>query len=298
MRELSEIVGELERELGTRGGEPVPLHGGITNRNYRLTLGAHEYVIRLHGRNTELLGIDRESERLATAAAASIGLAPQVAASSEGYLVTRYIPCAALARSDVAAEAHALGGALKAFHECSLELPSRFSVPALLERYALLVRRRGGALPEDYAHARAAAGRVEEALPPLPARPCHNDLLPGNIIRASERGSLMIVDWVYAGMGDPRFDLANLAVNSDLDPEREQRLLSSYLGHPPGERERAALSLMRIASDAREAAWGVLQGVISDLDFDFAAYAREHFQRMRAAVADPAFAQRLALLAG
>jgi hypothetical protein len=44
---------------------------------------------------------------------------------------------------------------------------------------------------------------------------------------------------------------------------------------------------MRIMSDAREAAWGVVQGVISELDFDFAAYAMKHFDRLSAAAADP-----------
>ncbi len=37
---------------------------------------------------------------------------------------------------------------------------------------------------------------------------------------------------------------------------------------------------MRIMSDAREAAWGVLQAVLSELDFDFHAYARRHFERL------------------
>ena len=50
---------------------------------------------------------------------------------------------------------------------------------------------------------------------------------------------------------------------------------------------------MRIASDAREGAWGVLQGALSDLDFDFAGYAREHFERMRAAVQRPSFEETL-----
>ena len=39
---------------------------------------------------------------------------------------------------------------------------------------------------------------------------------------------------------------------------------------------------MRIMSDAREAAWGVVQGVISELEFDFDDYAAQHFARLRA----------------
>ena len=38
---------------------------------------------------------------------------------------------------------------------------------------------------------------------------------------------------------------------------------------------------MRIMSDFREAMWGVVQAAISELDFDFAGYADEHFERVR-----------------
>ena len=48
----------------------------------------------------------------------------------------------------------------------------------------------------------------------------------------------------------------------------------------------ATLRLMRFMSDFREAMWGVVQGTISDLDFDFAAYAAKHFDRMRESAAD------------
>jgi hypothetical protein len=44
---------------------------------------------------------------------------------------------------------------------------------------------------------------------------------------------------------------------------------------------------MRILSDAREAAWGVVQSVVSELDFDFETYAARHFERLLGAAADP-----------
>lgn len=294
---LSEIIAELERSLGASDGEPVPLQGGITNRNFRVRLGGSEYVLRLHGRQTGLLGIDRACERLATRAAAELGIAPAIAAAGEGWLLTRYVACEALDEDAVAEAAAEVGATLRRFHDCALQLPSVFSVPELLERYAGLVRERGRALPAHYGQALELARRIHAALGAVPARPCHNDLLSGNIIRARAGGRVLIVDWEYAGMGDPRFDLGNLAVNNGFDEQRQELLLGSYLGRPPGERERASLSLMKVASDAREAAWGVLQGALSDLDFDFAGYAHEHFQRMLAAVAEPAFERRLALVA-
>ena len=50
---------------------------------------------------------------------------------------------------------------------------------------------------------------------------CHNDLLAANFIDDGER--VWIVDWEYAGMGDPFFDLANFAVNNGLDEDGETR---------------------------------------------------------------------------
>ena len=50
---------------------------------------------------------------------------------------------------------------------------------------------------------------------------------------------------------------------------------------------------MRFMSDFREAMWGVVQGVVSELDFDFAGYAAEHFERMERTAAEPAFRRAL-----
>ena len=46
---------------------------------------------------------------------------------------------------------------------------------------------------------------------------------------------------------------------------------------------------MRFMSDFREAMWGIVQSVVSGLDFDFAGYASDHFARLRRTAAEPAF---------
>jgi thiamine kinase-like enzyme len=92
------------------------------------------------------------------------------------------------------------------------------------------------------------------------------------------------VDWEYAGMGDPYFDLGNFAVNHELDADGERVLLESY---ESGDGE--ALILMRFMSDFREAMWGVAQQAISTLEFDFRAYADEHFERLERTTAEPRF---------
>ncbi len=81
---------------------------------------------------------------------------------------------------------------------------------------------------------RATVGRrIERALldAPVDPLPCHNDLLNANFIDDGER--IRIVDWEYAGMGDPFFDLGNFSINHELPPEEDAALLRRLRGRGP-----------------------------------------------------------------
>ena len=78
--ELGRIVQQLAPLLGEPEGDPRPLEGGITNRNFRARFGGADYVIRVPGKDTYLLEIDRGAERIANERAARIGIAPPVVA--------------------------------------------------------------------------------------------------------------------------------------------------------------------------------------------------------------------------
>lgn len=293
---LEEILGRLESSIGELSGEPVPLSGGITNHNFRVTLAGEDYVVRVHGRDTELLGINREAEQLACQLAAELGIAPELIAAFDDCLVTRFVACEPVIPGEVALHAEEIARALRSFHDSPARLPASFWVPDLLEAYAARVHERGVRLPSDYGRAAAVAARIAGALPAGERRPCHNDLLSSNIIRAHGNG-ILIVDWEYAGMGHPYFDLGNLSVNNELSERDDERLLSAYHGASPTDAQRATLALMRILSDAREAAWGVVQAEISELDFDFDRYARTHFERLDAAIEEPRLREWLAAVA-
>ena len=60
-----------------------PLGGGITNRNFKVEAEGQEFVLRIGGRDTELLGIDRAAEHAASRVAAELGLGPEVVAFVE-----------------------------------------------------------------------------------------------------------------------------------------------------------------------------------------------------------------------
>ena len=94
MRELDAIISRLEPELGPLEGEPEPLEGGMTNRNYRVRLGGEDLVLRLCNHGAEVLGIDRTTEEIASRRAAAERIAPPVVAflSDVPAIVTRWLP--------------------------------------------------------------------------------------------------------------------------------------------------------------------------------------------------------------
>jgi thiamine kinase-like enzyme len=293
MRPPSEVIHAVQEQLGALRDGPAPLGGGITNHNWRARFGETEVVLRVAGRQTDLLGIDRETERAATEAAAALGIAPEVLAflPEHGCLVTRFVPGVPVDEGTLRA-APCLGTIareLRAFHDRGPALDTPFDVPALAHDYLLTTRGHGAAVPDGADEAAALADRIAEALvgPEHAPAPCHDDLLCANLLRDGDR--LWIVDWEYAGMGDRYFDLGNLAVNNGFSEADDQRLLEAYWGAPCTPRRFAALRLMRAMSDVREALWGVVQGAVSDLDVDFDAYAADHLRRLRATTEDPRF---------
>lgn len=269
------------------------LGGGITNHNVKVTLPDGVVVLRVAGKDTELLGIDRTVELAATRAAAAVGVGPEVVdfVEPEGWLVTRFVE-GSIPPPDALREPEYLrrvARALRAVHG-GPEIPGRFDSLRVVEAYRDTALERGATLPDAFAAAYELARTIAARRAGQPLRACHNDLLNANFIDDGER--LVIVDWEYAGMGDPFFDLANFSVNHELDADGRAVLLAAYTGDAHAE-ALAALDLQRFMSDFREAMWGVVQGVVSELDFDFAAYAAEHFGRMERTAAEPAFRQAL-----
>jgi thiamine kinase-like enzyme len=292
--ELTEVIARLSALLGPREGGVKPLEGGITNRNFRVNFGGTQYVVRLPGKDTNLLAIDREAERLATKKAADLELGPKVAAMLDEppclvtcFVQSREVTAEELRQADCLDE---IGRDLRGFHESGLELPTNFYVTEIVGGYADIAQERGVDLPRAYGDARDCARKVVKAVRKHPEHqplPCHNDLLTANFLHDGER--LVIVDWEYAGMGDRYFDLGNFAVNNELGDAEEEHLLEAYFGEPATARRKAALKLFRFMSDFREAMWGVVQTAVSELDFDFGGYADKHFRRLAETSGDERF---------
>jgi thiamine kinase-like enzyme len=278
------------------GREPVltPITSGITNANVKVDVDGEAFVVRLPGADTELLGIDRHAELEATRTAAAAGVGPEVVDFVEGCLVTRFVEGTPIPEEDLQREEvlELVVRSVRAIHAAP-PIPSAFPVFRIVERYRALAAERSVPIPAAYDRAQALAERIEGAfgVNPMPETTCHNDLLNANFLRDGDH--VWIVDYEYAGVGDPFFDLGNLSINNGLGAEAQEMLLRLYLGDVR-DVHRARLGLMRVMSDFREAMWGVLQQGISTLDVDYVAYADKHFARLERTAADQRFEDWLA----
>jgi thiamine kinase-like enzyme len=260
-------------ETGTLDVEAIET--GLTNRNFRVSAPDGVFVVRIPGDRTELLGIDRAGEAEAATRAAALGIGPPVRCELPGHgtLVTAFVGGRQATATDFADHdrLRSVVELVKRFHE-SGPLGTAFPIFRVVEWHARDAVANGVALPAAFAALHDKAGAIEAAFAGS-LRPCHNDLLPANVLFASDRAWL--IDFEYAGMNDLFFDLGNLSVNAALD---DNEVLLAYFGAVRAG-DRARLRLMKIMSEFREGMWAVVQRAISTLtNVDFAAYADEHLE--------------------
>ena len=106
-------------------------------------------------------------------------------------------------------------------------------------------------------------------------------MLPANVLDDGKR--VWIVDWEYAGMGHALFDLAGFSANCGFSEEQDIEFLISYRGEFRP-RDLYELRVIKVASLLRDALWGVVQTVVSDLDVDYHEYAHIYFEKYREAM--------------
>ncbi len=112
--------------------------------------------------------------------------------------------------------------------------------------------------------------------PELKARSLiHADLIPENVIVRGE--ALILVDWEYAGLGNPMVDLAMVVVHFRLAVQQIEDFLASY-----GAADPAAVNRLIPVIAAREALWCATQIHVVGLAGDLESYTRECWDQVEA----------------
>ena len=234
--------------------------GGLTNHTYAVTLNTGKYVFRLPGEGTEEL-INRQDEKVSTKLAFQLGVDAKLLYidATTGVKVSEYIDCAKTMSPESMKEQQNVLDAAKLFrilHTCGKDTGVPFEVFEMAEGYEKFIRSNGGSFYEDYAEIRAAVMAIKEKVDRYGIQrvPCHNDPLCENWVRGSER--MYLIDWEYAGMNDPMWDLADLSIEADYDVSLDTALLTAYFDRAPSENERLRFEANKIFLDFLWSLWG------------------------------------------
>jgi len=258
-----------------------PIDGGLTNANYKVVSPAGRFHVRLWGRDTGLLGIDRENELHNAIAAAETGVAPRVVAGLPelGAMVVEFLDAEtlspeALRRGDrlglVADACRRLHGARPFLRD--------FDMFELTRGYLALVDERGFRVPAGYRGYREVVGEMERAMRerPEPRVPCNNDLLAENLLDTG--GEIRIIDFEYSGNNEPSFELGNIWSESNLAPGQLDELVAAYYGEPSRSKV-ARARLWGLIAKYGWMLWASIQEGVSELEFDFWSWGLEKYER-------------------
>lgn len=228
---LLKVLGEWERWPFC--SEPITaeqvsvLAAGLTNQCYVLSLPSGQYVLRIAG--GENLDIQRQLEYRLHKQLANQGLAPALryCAADFSYWLRDYVAGQALTAADLSlSNLRSMVSVLKQVHQ--LPLP-RFmpvlDIPTKAQHYWQQIENLGmnaqlAALKQQLQHRLAAVPGTELSL-------CHLDPTPANWLLTPEQ-ELVLLDWEYAALGHPLWDLAGLLQQAQLSPLQEQSLLAHY----------------------------------------------------------------------
>ena len=203
------------RGLGLWGG-PIsvePLPGGITNHNYIIMSGGTRFVARVC-EPRGWLGIDRRNEVVCQRR-------PRTRWGSPRRWFTTATACSSASTSRPGRSAPATCATRRSSRGCAAALRTLhdgwdrlrgevlyFSAFQTVGTYAATARRLGARLPDDIDRLLEDARSLAPGSAPFVPVLCHNDMLAANILDDGRR--VWLVDWEYAGVGHPLFDLAGV----------------------------------------------------------------------------------------
>jgi Ser/Thr protein kinase RdoA (MazF antagonist) len=238
-----------------------PLPGNPREELFAVTAGGREYVVRARV-DHDLLGFSTAKEAEATRRAAEVHVGPALVAELPGTrtLITRLVPAHAVDGDGIAARLEQVVAALRTLHD-SGPIRADFPVHRVVEWHARDAGTHDVIAPAAYERLHQLSRRIETAFAkaPMAMVPCHNNLVPANLLFDSRR--VWLVDFECGGMNDAFFDLANLSVHSGFDNDHDERMLYAYFGEV-SDGATARLRLMKVMSEFREGMWGVAQRAV------------------------------------
>lgn len=262
------------------GAEIVKI-GGMSNKNFKVTIEGRNYVLRVPGNGSDGM-VERSNEEFNALEACKLGVNPEI----------RYFnPESGIKLADFVENAETLNAATiqrhdnmrkiaaiyRKIHNSHIRLKNEFNLFHEIEKYDRLMKKAGAVMYDGWEDVRPRVMALESYLNSLGVdlKPCHNDALYENFIKAPD-GTVYLIDWEYSGMNDPMADFAALFIEAGFEQENEDYILDKYFdGNIPSCTYEKILCY-QILWDYLWAQWTVIKEAKGD---DFGTYGIDRFNR-------------------
>jgi len=216
------------------------LASGQSNQTLRLRTDTEDYVLK-RWRYEQVFAVDRELEVSIQKELAQQALAPEVLAydAKQGWFLQPYYQAPSLQQVTLSPliKATVLAETLSKIHNTRVDIPA-WSMSERVEHYLQQLRLVNSAVAAQMSQKLVPMQPLLEDWLSYPVL-CHNDLSMNHILMADP---IRIIDWEYAGIGHPLFDIASAIVVNELSDQASVRLITEYekIAHYQIDRQRLA----------------------------------------------------------
>jgi thiamine kinase-like enzyme len=224
------------------------LGAGLISETYRVARDGVAYTLKIAAEHRPDLRTNLPWEVRVLERAGSAGLAPRLVHFDldAAVLLTRWAEGRSWVPQEAAAPANldSIAALLRRVHALEVPVPARLVTPLQWIKIYDEALSQCTSCSSDPALRREALVRAQAwlELPRAVGVVCHSDLHSMNLLQ--EDDSLILLDWEYAHVTDPLWDLAGWCANNDLDAELQWGLLRRYLGNAPISSERQRFKLL------------------------------------------------------
>lgn len=255
--------------------------GGMSNKNFRVDFDGKSYVLRVPGNGSEGM-VERSNEEYNAIESCKLGVNPPIRYfdATSGIKLADFIEDAETLNSATIQRHDNMRKIAKIYqvvHNSRIRLKNEFNIFREIEKYDSLLKRANAEMYEGWESVRPQVMALEDYLNTLGVdlKPCHNDALYENFIKATD-GTIYLIDWEYSGMNDPMADFAALFIEAGFEKENEDYILDKYFDGKIPSTAREKILCYEILWDYLWAQWTVIKEAKGD---DFGTYGRDRFDR-------------------
>lgn len=224
--------------------------GGYNNTNYKAILSNKNYFVKFANRHEQLVGSSLQNEIECMTMVHPISISPKLVFHDpqESIMVTEFIDGKFNFQKQGSKSRYIK--LLHSLHNSNIQFPNEFFPLKAIQRHEELARERGVSLPEILSSQilpKIYSLKEEELF--LHKTPCHLDPQFDNILDNGE--ALYLVDWEFASMSEPLFDLANMCASEQFSDSEMKEILTLYLQKNPNKVEWDRFSILRVIADLR-----------------------------------------------